>query len=277
MEDLKYDKIGCWSEVKLAIFKDYADAYTKILSKREYLSFIYIDAFAGLGKHKAKKTGMIIDGSPVNALNIANPFNEYHFIDLDNQKVEELEKLKKERNNVFVYHEDCNKILPEIISSRAKYSEYKRALCILDPYGLHLNWELIQTAGRMKSIEIFLNFPVMDINMNVLKHNRNKVNSSQKDRMTAFWGDDSWENDCYTQEKQIRLFDDDKQKKVRNDALESAFRERLKKVAGFKYVPEPMPMKNSTNALLYYLYFATQNETGEKIAKHIFKKYSQRR
>jgi hypothetical protein len=30
-----------------------------------------------------------------------------------------------------------------------------------------------------------------------------------------------------------------------NDAIVAAFRERLKKVAGFNFVPEPLPMKNT--------------------------------
>jgi three-Cys-motif partner protein len=276
MKNIKYDEIGYWSEIKLAIFKEYTEAYTKILSKKN-LSYIYIDAFAGLGKHKSKTTGKFIDGSPILALSVADHFKEYHFIDLDNQKIEELEKLAKEKENIFVYHGDCNDILPEQIFPRAKYSDYRRALCILDPYGLHLNWKLIQVAGSMKSIEIFLNFPIMDINMNALKHDRNKVLSSQKKRMTAFWGDDSWEEICYVKSRQIKAFDDDEQEKVGNKELESVFRERLKKVAGFKYVPEPMPMRNSNNAIVYYLYFATQNPIGEKIAKHIFNKYSKRR
>jgi hypothetical protein len=49
----------------------------------------------------------------------------------------------------------------------------------------------------MKSIEIFLNFPVMDINMNVLKHDQSKVDQEQIDRMNAFWGDESWRDVAY--------------------------------------------------------------------------------
>lgn len=36
---------------------------------------------------------------------------------------------------------------------------------------LHLDWQVIQTAGNMRSIEIFLNFPIMDMNRNALWHN----------------------------------------------------------------------------------------------------------
>jgi hypothetical protein len=45
-----------------------------------------------------------------------------------------------------------------------------------------------------------------------------------------------------------------------NEVIAEAFRERLQKVAGFKYVPEPVPMKNSRSAILYYLFFAAQKE-----------------
>ena len=57
------------------------------------------------------------------------------------------------------------------------------------------------------------------------------------------------------------------------DAIVVAFRERLRKVAGFQFVPEPLPMKNSTNAVVYYLFFASQKPVAQKIIDAIFKKY----
>jgi hypothetical protein len=47
----------------------------------------------------------------------------------------------------------------------------------------------------------------------------------------------------------------------------------LRKVAGFQFVPEPLPMKNSTNAVVYYLFFASQKPVAQKIIDAIFKKY----
>jgi len=41
---------------------------------------------------------------------------------------------------------------------RSKYEHYKRALCLLDPYGLHLHWDVIFAAGQSKAIEIFVRF-----------------------------------------------------------------------------------------------------------------------
>jgi len=72
------------------------------------------------------------------------------------------------------------------------------------------------------------------------------------------------------------MFGETEYEKVTNEQFEQAFRKRLKEVAGFNFVPEPMPMRNSNNAVVYYLYFATQSVTGEKIIKDIFKKHAQR-
>ncbi len=90
---MKYDEIGEWSEIKLEIIKKYAGAYTTILSKKEWCKgYAYIDAFAGAGQHIRKATGELIPGSPLNALLIERPFTEYHYIDLDNERVEALRK-----------------------------------------------------------------------------------------------------------------------------------------------------------------------------------------
>ena len=87
---LQYDEIGYWSEIKLDIIKEHAAAYSRILSSQSSPRFyhVYIDAFAGAGKHKSKTTGDFVLGSPANALLVRPPFREYHFIDLDEQKVE---------------------------------------------------------------------------------------------------------------------------------------------------------------------------------------------
>jgi three-Cys-motif partner protein len=155
---------------------------------------------------------------------------------------------------------------------RAQFSDYKRALCLIDPYGLHLNWEVMLTAGRMKSIEIFLNFPIMDMNMNVLKRDPGKVALRQAARMTAFWGDESWRQTAY--DTTANLFG--VEEKETNEVIAEAFRQRLKRVAGFKYVPAPIPMRNNRGATVYYLFFASQKPVAEDIVRYIFDKYRNR-
>ena len=271
---MKYDEINYWSEVKLDIVKDYAARYSAILNAQKNPSFdhIYIDAFAGAGKHISKATGKFVQGSPLNALLITPPFKEYHFIDLNPKKVDSLRDISKDHPNVTVHHGDCNKVLLEEVFSRTKYENYKRALCLLDPYGLHLDWTVMYTAGQMKSIEIFLNFPVMDMNMNVLWDNPEKVDPQQAARMTAFWGDESWKQAAYDTTLNLFAFPE----KTDNEVVARAFQDRLKKVAGFSYVPDPMPMRNRKGATVYYLFFASRNPVAKDIVTYIFDKYRRR-
>ena len=91
--------------------------------------------------------------------------------------------------------------------------------------------------------------------------------------MTAVWGDESWRSAAYRE--QPDLFGSHLEKADNVDIAE-AFRDRLERVAGFKYVPEPIPMRNSNGATVYYLYFASPNRTGAKIVEHIFNTYRNR-
>jgi len=188
---LKFDEIGYWSEIKLDIIKDYATAYSVIFNapNQRRLKHLYIDAFAGLGVHISRSTGDFVPGSPLNALQVKPPFREYHFIDLDSDKVANLRKIVGDRSDVHFYEGDCNSILLDRVFPRAKFDHYRRALCLLDPYGLHLDWKVIETAGRMQSIDMFLNFPIADMNRNVLWQDPEAkgIRATDIQRLTAFW------------------------------------------------------------------------------------------
>lgn len=277
-EQTRFDQIGYWSEVKLDIIKEYAAAYSKILSaqKRPSLYHIYIDAFAGAGIHISRTSGEFVPGSPVNALLVQPPFRQYCFIDLDQKKVAALETFVKQQRNVYLYHGDCNRVLLDTVLPRAKWEDYHRALCILDPYGLHLDWEVIAEAGRMRSVELFLNFPVADINRNVLWRDQKGVSADQARRMDRFWGDDSWRQVAYTPSRQTQLWDPPAEEKASNEVIADAFRRRLKEVAGFGNVPKPIAMRNTQNTVVYYLYFASHKPVAEGIVRDIFAKYRDR-
>jgi three-Cys-motif partner protein len=262
------DAIGYWSEIKLDIIKEYAQAYSTILSRQKNISFAYIDGFAGAGVHLGT-SGDWVPGSPLNALRVHPPFNDYYLIDLDDRRVSLLEKLTASHPNVHLYGGDCNRILLEKVFPNIKYEDYRRGLCLLDPYGLHLQWSVVATAGRMRSMELFVNFPLMDMNMNVLLHDPPKVDVRQAARMTSFWGDESWRDVAYSTTGNLFGFPE----KVTNQAMVGAYRDRLMRIAGFKYVPEPMPMRNTKGAEVYYLFFASQKPVAQKIVRDIFEKY----
>jgi three-Cys-motif partner protein len=264
---LEYDEVGEWSELKLEILRKYCDAYSPILTKRN-LHHSYIDGFAGAGHHLSRRTGDLIPGSPINALDIVPPFREYHFIDLDDARTDELRRLSQGKPNVYVYDGDCNDILLSNVFPKVLYKEYRRALCVLDPYHLQLKWEVLQAAAREKTIEVFLNFPIMDMNRNVFREGASAEKCRQ---MTTFWGDESWREVAFYPSP--TLFGGFIPVKQPNEAIVEAFRKRLREVAEFKFVPKPVAMRNSVNSTIYYLFFAAHHEKANKIMSDIFNGY----
>ena len=143
---LRLDEIGYWSEVKLDIVRKYASAYSVIMTKQPSIRrHIYIDAFAGAGTHVSKTTGERIAGSPVNAMAIQPPFSELHFIDLDGTRTAELRRLAAGDARVQVHEGDCNEVLLRDVYPSCRWDDYHRALCLLDPYKLNVNWEVLRT------------------------------------------------------------------------------------------------------------------------------------
>jgi len=188
--EVKFDEIGYWSEVKLDIIREYAAAYSRILSRQRGLTHVYIDGFAGAGVHVGKATGKFVLGSPLNALAIRPPFREFFLVDLEGDKVAQLRRLVGDRPDVHIVHGDCNRVLLDHVFPRVQWKDYRRGLCLLDPYGLDLSWKVIETAGQIRSIDLFLNFPIMDANRNALWRDPERVPPRQAKRLTAYWGDE---------------------------------------------------------------------------------------
>ena len=76
------------------------------------------------------------------------------------------------------------------------------ALCLLDPYGLDLDWDVIRQAGQSGAVDLFLNFPVLDMNRNAIWRDSEKAPAGGVDRMNKFWGDDSWRQAAYAEARQ---------------------------------------------------------------------------
>jgi len=271
----KFDEIGYWSELKLESVEKYGAAYTTAFANFPNLKKYYIDGFSGAGVHISRTTGARVEGSPARALKVTPPFDGFYFIDFDAAKTEYLRTLCGSRRDVQIHTGDANKYLTEELLPTIQYKNFNRALCLLDPYGLDLDWDVIMQAGQSKAVDIFLNFPVMDMNRNAIWRNPDKVPRSGVDRMTKLWGDESWREAAYAESRQTSLFGPEIVKQG-NEQIVAAFRNRLKTVAGFGFVPDPLPMRNSRNAVVYYLFFASPKAVAEKIITDIFNNYRNR-
>jgi three-Cys-motif partner protein len=268
-----FDEVGYWSELKLEIVEQYGAAYTTAFRNSPNLKKYYIDGFSGAGVHRSKRTKQEIEGSPARALKVSPPFDGFYFIDMDADKTAHLKTLCAGRQDVHIHTGDANTYLACELLPTIQYKKFNRALCLLDPYGLHLNWEVMLRAGQSQAIDMFLNFPVMDMNRNAIWRSPDKGPQDGLERMTRFWGDESWKQVAYSESSQHNLFSAPDLVKQGNDAIAAAFRKRLRESAGFSFVPEPLPMRNSNNAVVYYLFLASQKPVASKIIDHIFKKY----
>jgi three-Cys-motif partner protein len=152
---------------------------------------------------------------------------------------------------------------------RCRYQDFARGLCLLDPYGLTVDYEVLKAIGSTNTVEIFFNFMLVSANRNVLWTNPDRVPRSRWPILTKAWGGDSWRTDLY--ERRDDLFGGSEHK-VSNERVVAEYRERLIE-AGFKYVPQPIPMRNSKGATVYYLFFASPSKTGANIVEDIFSKY----
>jgi three-Cys-motif partner protein len=270
----KIDKIGKWSEDKLKLLKKYLEAYTKILKGKEWCKgYYYVDAFAGTGKPQVKDEERFIDGSPLCALTIQNPFTKYYFIEKTKWRVKKLEKIKKEFQNLDIRIEegDCNKILTQKIIPLLPYNSFKRALLFLDPFGMSVNWNVIEQASETKTIELILNMPIMAINRACLLNDPDKLTQKHIKRMNDFWGNSDWQNEIY--QDMPTLFGTTKVKNRHFDTqwLSNYFVQRLKSV--FSEVSLPLIMRNSKNAPLYCLIYAGHQKVAKEIIESIFNRF----
>lgn len=266
---LHLDEIGVWSEIKLDIVKSYAARYSMILAAQKSPSFhhSYVDAFAGAGVHISKTSGEYVRGSPTNALLVTPPFKHYYFIDLDNARCELLRQIAGPRSDVTIEGGDCNSVLVQKVIPNIQYEDKRRGLCVLDPYGLHVKWTTTAAIASTRTMEIFYNFSIYDANLNVLLTDPSTADPEQVQRMTEVWGDDSWQDVAYSRD----LFGNPvKEPPI---AIAKAFQQRLRDIAGFGYVPDPLPVRLPTGATLYYLFFASHKPVARDIVTWIFDKH----
>ena len=99
----RLDIVGYWTEMKLQILQEYANAYAQILKSQPYIKHVaYIDGFAGAGAHISKESGAVIEGSPARALAIQPRFSHYHFVEMDEARAERLRIMGQRRMSPFM-------------------------------------------------------------------------------------------------------------------------------------------------------------------------------
>ena len=279
---------GDWTEQKLECVRKYLHAYTTIMSKQPF-HYAYIDAFAGTGYRDMENdedTDELMfpdlvspevvsfhDGSARHALEVEPPFMKYIFIEKDATRYAELEELRKEfllkdrfsEDMIECLRKDANGYLKDLC--RKSWKSH-RALVFLDPYGMQVDWETIESIAQTQAIDLWILFPLGTVNR-LLKRN-GEIRPSLRERLDLFFGEPDWYEVFYQLAEQGSFFDEEQWQKAGNifATIEQYFIERLQGI--FKDVAaNPLPLRNSKNVPLYLLCFAAGNPRGGPIAVKI--------
>jgi three-Cys-motif partner protein len=281
---------GDWTTEKLERVRKYLTAYSQIFhvnQKAQKLFPIYVDAFAGTGYHSMAQgdphygsifSGLLepenvrfLKGSARIALEVYPPFKKYIFIDLRPERCQELEKLKTE----FPQH--AGKIQIEIANANTyllwwcRNTDWRmnRAVVFLDPYGMQVEWPVIEAIAKTQAIDLWILFP-LGVAVNRLLTKSGPPQDKWAQALTRIFGTDEWRDVFYPSRKVLTLFGEEEQQVKQADfgSIGRFFVERLKTV--FTAVAEnPLPLMNSKNNPLYLLCFASGNPVGAKTAVRI--------
>jgi len=291
---------GDWTLLKLDILRDYLNAYSVALKKRHFKK-IYIDAFAGCGSvtlpdkcacksstesflpedsREVDTSNKPHDGSARLALQTEG-FDEYIFIEQEDIHIQSLKRLAEEfpraKGKIKIIHGEANEELIRICKSMDPYT---RGVVFLDPYGLSVKWSTLEAIAQTKKLDMWYLFATNDLTRNLPNDLDRFVEDNLRRICEAMGIKPEMElltETIYGASPQANIFGDDGQKRtIKTSQLPYLIKKRLETLFG--EIPDPPPLKNSKNGILFHLFFAVSNPSPKakqlalKVHKYILEK-----
>lgn len=267
---------GNWTEEKLARLAAYLPAYTKILRRTPFYTTWYVDGFASgghrlnpgaarlgglFGELDEPETQGFVKGSARKPLETVPEFGQFLFVDLDQNRCLELSELREDYVDKATRIQIENREANEFITEWCRTTDWRRnrALMFLDPFGLQVEWPLLQAIARTEAIDLWLLFP-LGAGINRLLTKNELPPTTWADKVTACLGTEDWKNEFYTPTTVQTLFGEEEKdiKSADWNRIGAFFLRRLKTI--FAGVLEtPYTLRNSRNVPLYLLCFCVAN------------------
>lgn len=297
---------GTWSESKLDCVENYARAYLQVMQNQRWYTLDYVDAFAGRGKQALKSAAMdsvseaffgdqsersdteeFLVGSAIRALSAsavsARPFDRFLFIDADEPSCVELRSVVRSdfpgiELTVTVTCDDANTALEDYVDS-VDWSG-TRSLVFLDPYGLEVDWSLIQKLAATGGCDVWYLFPLGGVIR--MMTNSGEIPDYWSARLDRLLGTHDWYEEFYKPDPQQSLFETDTEARLKNASTHHVvgyIRSRLGTV--FAAVSDAGVLRNSKGAPLFALVLGVSNPSlaaqraALGIANHLVKDLSQ--
>lgn len=283
-------EVGPWAKEKLGALERYLDFYTKVLKNQRHWRTIFIDAFAGGGRARVRNsrrdidtTGPLFDGqiepeqrevirgSPRVALELANPFDTYVFIDADRARIDALNALKSGYSDGRIIHVREGTAAAEIdwVLSHSLRRDRYRGVAFLDPFGAHIEWRTIKALAKTGIFEVLINLP-LHMAINRLMKVDGEIPPNWRAQLDAFFPEGWWDQ-VYSDDNGLFAGTDiNLGPKKRPDAMLRLLKFYTTHLEGeFGHVSKPKLIRNTRNSPLYYLVWAGGHKKGLEGANYV--------
>ena len=247
---------GPWTLVKLAVLRNYLQAYGLALKSQRWFTLMYIDAFAGDGQVELP-TGQKVPGSAAIALE-SNAFQRYLFIEQNPEDAPRLDIMCDRYRQadpskiIEVQQGDSNQNLE--VTLRDLDWKHTRAVAFLDPFGMELAWETLGHIARTHAIDVWYWFPLSGLYRQAAR-NSDAIDEAKARSLDHLLGDGVW-RDLYDTE-QLRLWGPPLRLRAPGvDRVETFVVERLRSIFAGVAKSKRLPVGESPR---YVLFFAVSN------------------
>lgn len=271
---------GPWTSVKLDYVRRYIYMFETSMREKPWRQRNYIDLFSGSGKYREEKNGEVYLGSPLLAITTDFPFTNYYFSDKSKENIDVLKLRCKACSQVLRFETgDANKVVDTFVNEinkvdskiiSGKWSSLN--LAFLDPDGLELEWPTVSKLASLYTMDLIIYYSQYGLNINF----KNCYVAKKETDIDRFFGDGEWR----------KVYEKWKQKSFMSGIHRELMDHYKEKLQALGYVDvldddlglEPL-MRNTKEAPLYRLIFASKSKKGHDFWKEVTKRdiYGQKR
>ena len=241
---------GPWTDLKLSVLFKYLDFFTKALRRKPRpdrpFNLVYIDVFAGSGYRVVKAEGETAgNAEEVTGENGVEALNEQDWRESDGSA-----RLALEIAHPF---------------SRVVF---------LDPFGMELEWDVLQAVARTESLDCWLLFPLATVQR--LMNRDGIIPVGRRRRLTAFFGAEDWAQEFFQErDRQMTLWDSVESGHIKQASTAKVIAYTVRRLrAIFRQVLDhPLILRNRSRSPIFLLFFMMNNprESAQRLAARVAK------
>ncbi len=224
---------------------------------------VYVDLFSGPGKCVVRESSSEIDGSPLIAARLRNPFTELYLNDGNQEAGKALaQRLESVESPSWILNLECNAAARAIRGGLAERCAPNSTLglAFIDPSAFQIGLDSIAALTEGYRFDL-----IVTVMTGYIK--RFVAHPSYADAMDRFFGSSEWREFVDVRARGQR---------VTYGALLQHYEDRLRSI-GYPHVNDLVRMPNTKGQTVYHLVFASKDPLGEKIFNDIAKRGSGQR